>query len=41
MGLISGWEDLLEEGMGSCSRIPWIEEPGGIQFMGSQRGEYH
>ena len=41
MGLISGWEDLLEEGMTPCSRIPWIEEPGGIQFMGSQRGEYH
>ena len=33
-----GWEDLLEEGMESRSsilawRIPWTEEPGGLQFM--------
>ena len=33
-----GWEDLLEEGMESHSsilawRIPWTEEPGGLQFM--------
>ena len=21
----------------SCLRIPWTEEPGGLQFMGSQR----
>ena len=37
-----GWEDLLEEGMATHSnilawRIPWIEEPGGLQSMGSQR----
>ena len=35
-------EDPLEKGMGTCSsilswRIPWIEEPGELQFMGSQR----
>ena len=37
-----GWEDALEDGMVTCSsilawRIPWIEEPGGLQSMGSQR----
>ena len=37
-----GWEDPLEKGMAThCSilawRIPWIEEPGGLQSMGSQR----
>ena len=37
-----GWEDPLEEGMVTHSsilawRIPWTEEPGGIQSMGSQR----
>ena len=37
-----GWEDPLEEGMSTLSsicawRIPWTEEPGGLQFMGSQR----
>ena len=36
------WEDTLEEGMATHSnilawRIPWIEEPGGLQSMGSQR----
>ena len=36
-----GWEDPLEEGMASYSRIvawriPWTEEPGGLQSMGSQ-----
>ena len=35
-------EDLLEEGMAAHSsiltwRIPWTEEPGGLQSMGSQR----
>ena len=35
-------EDLLEKGMATHSRIitwkiPWTEEPGGLQFMGSQR----
>ncbi|OJH16949.1 hypothetical protein BLX88_20985 [Bacillus obstructivus] len=37
-----GWEDTLEEGMATHSnilawRIPWTEEPGGLQSMGSQR----
>jgi len=37
-----GWEDPLEEEMATCSRIsawkiPWTEEPGGPQSMGSQR----
>ena len=36
------WEDPLEEGMAAHSsifawRIPWTEEPGGPQSMGSQR----
>ena len=37
-----GWEDPLEKEMATHSsilawRIPWTEEPGGLQFMGSQR----
>ena len=37
-----GWEDPLEEGMATYSsilacRIPWTEEPGGLQSVGSQR----
>ena len=37
-----GWEDPLEEGMATHSsllawRIPWIEEPGGLQSMGLQK----
>ena len=37
-----GWEDLLEKGMATYSsilawKIPWTEEPGGLQSMGSQR----
>ena len=36
-----GWEDPLEKGMATRSsivwRIPWTEEPGGLQSMGSQR----
>ena len=37
-----GWEDPLEKGMAThpnilAWRIPWIEEPGGLQFMQSQR----
>ena len=37
-----GQEDPLEKGMATPSsilawRIPWTEEPSGIQFMGSQR----
>ena len=36
-----GWEDPLEEGMATHSsilawRIPWTEEPGGLQSTGSQ-----
>ena len=35
------WEDVLEEGLATHSRIlawriPWTEEPGGLWFMGSQ-----
>ena len=35
-------EDPLEKGMANHStilvwRIPWTEEPGGLQFIGSQR----
>ena len=42
MGSIPGQEDSLEEGMASHSsilawKIPWTEEPGGLQSMGSQR----
>ena len=37
-----GWEDPLEESMATYSsvlawRIPWAEEPGGLQSIGSQR----
>ena len=37
-----GWEDPLEKGLATHSiilawRIPWTEEPGGLQSMGSQR----
>ena len=40
-----GWEDTLEEGMATHSsipawRIPWTEEPGGLQYMESQRVGY-
>ena len=36
-----GWEDPLEEGMATQSsilawRIPWTEQAGGLQSMGSQ-----
>ena len=36
-----GWEDLLEKEMATHSvilawEIPWTEEPGGLQSMGSQ-----
>ena len=41
-GSILGREDPLEEGMATHSTvlawiIPWTEEPGGLQPMGSQR----
>ena len=37
-----GWEDPLEKGKATNSsilawRIPWMEEPGGLQSTGSQR----
>ena len=40
-----GREDLLEKEMATHSRIldwkiPWTEELGGLQFMGSQRVRY-
>ena len=41
-----GWEDPLEEEMATHSsilawRIPWVEEPGGLQSTGSQRVRHH
>ena len=41
-GLLLGQEEPLEEGMAAHSRIlawriPWTEEPGGLQSIGSQR----
>ena len=40
-----GWDDPLEEGIATYSsilawRIPWTEEPGGLQSMGSPRDGY-
>ena len=40
-----GWEDPLEKGMTThfsilAWRIPWTEEPGGLQSIGSQRVGY-
>ena len=40
-----GWKDILEKGMSAHSsilarRIPWTEEPGGLQSTGSQRVEH-
>ena len=37
-----GWEDLVEKEMAAHSsilawKIPWTEEPGRLQYMGSQR----
>ena len=39
---IPGWKDPLEKGMATHSsilawEIPWTEEPGRLQSMGSQR----
>ena len=39
-----GWKDALEKGMATESnilawRIPWTEEPGGLQPMGSQESD--
>jgi len=41
-----GWEDPLEKGMSTHSnilawRIPWIEELGGLQSLGSQKVRHH
>ena len=41
-----GWQDPLEEGIATLSsivawRIPWTEEPGGLQSIGSQRVGYN
>ena len=40
-----GWDDPLEEGIASTpvflpGESPWAEEPGGLEFMGSQRGRH-
>ena len=45
MGSIPGQEDPLEKKMATQSsifawKIPWREEPCGLQFMGSQRVGY-
>ena len=39
-----GWEDPLKEGMAILPSIlawgvPWTEEPGGLQSMGSQKSQ--
>ena len=39
-----GWEDPLEKGMAPYSsilawRIPWTEEPGGLQSMGCKQSD--
>ena len=41
---LSGWEDPLEKEMATHSnilawRIPWTEEPGELQSMGSQKSQ--
>ena len=38
------WEDVLEKEMATCSsilawKIPWTEETGGLQYMGSQESD--
>ena len=43
-GLIPGWEDPPEKEMTTDSsilawEIPWTEEPGGLQSMGSQESD--
>ena len=45
LGQALGWEDPLEEEIATHSsilawRMPWTEEPGGLQSMRSQRGRY-
>ena len=46
VGLIPGLERSPGEGNGnplqhSCLAIPWTEEPGGLQSVGSQRVRHH
>ena len=46
LGLSLGWEDPLEEGIATHAsilawRVPWTEEPGGLQSRGSQRVRYN
>ena len=45
LGSIAGWEGSPKKGMATYSsilacRITWIEQPGGLQPMGSQRVEH-
>ena len=40
-----GWEDPLEKGMATYSsilawRVPWTEEPGGLQSVGLQKSQH-
>ena len=39
-----GWDDPLEKGMATHSsilswRVPWTEEPGGLQFTGHRESD--
>ena len=43
-GSIPGWKDALEKGMATHSssltcRIPWTEEPGGLQSLGRKESD--
>ena len=43
-GSIPGWENPLDRGMATPSsipawKIPWTEEPGGLQSIGSQKSQ--
>ena len=45
VGSIQGWEDTLKKEMATHSNIlaleiPWTEEPGGLQSIGSQKVGY-
>ena len=44
IGSMPGWKDPLEKEMATHSstlawEIPWIEEPGGLQSVGSQESD--
>ena len=46
LGSILGWEDTIKKGMATCSsflvwKIPWTDEPGRLESMGSQRVRHH